>query len=178
MKKWTTSVDTRPMGLHQKSHFWYQAEFSEFLDLPSLPLRDLLLSVFYIEESVHRYHERLCLHWGFVFVRYRCILVLGATAVCPVCFKNGKVSVCLCFIILIHNQMRTYTDWAAYGQTISFISYHNVWKVCGSFEIFFVVVVKHSSVFTFCDQPHQQEKMKSGLPQTTYNQKNKSFQIL
>lgn len=38
------------MGLHQNSHFWYQAEFSEFQDLPSLPLWELLLSVFIKKE--------------------------------------------------------------------------------------------------------------------------------
>lgn len=39
----------------------------------------------------------------------------------------------MCFIVLVHNQMRTYTNWAPYGQTISFISYHNVWK-----SVFFI----------------------------------------
>lgn len=31
----------------------------------------------YIDKADHRHHERLCSHRGFVFVRYRCILVLS-----------------------------------------------------------------------------------------------------
>lgn len=68
----------------------------------------------------------------------------------------------MCFIILVHNQMMTYTDWAAYGQSVSFISYHDVWKGWKSVEVLrLFFFVKHVRILQFSPSAIDRKSRKS-----------------